>query len=359
MEKIENEQARNLVSRLLSRDLSKRPSLKAVLAHPFISGKAAIRMVGQVAAHHFFISYRVASDAAHAEKLYNLLTAMGLNVWWDKKCLKTGENWEEGFCKGLVNSQHFICLWSKGAINHPTVTWQNFAHLKEESRCDNVFLEYRMALELKALGLVDTITPVLIGDADNEASPSTYGKYFAGGCNQTASPDISVKAVEDSLQKHMAAQALGSPLVADRTVKSVMDELGKMQGVFVEGEATVAWDGASKKISEVVERAKKQSHEGKVEPGASESTATQQLRAALTEIKEKYAALEEQRSAFVAALKKKDAALKEKDAAIEDQKSALKEKDAAIEEQRSAFELALEAAGRASTQNGWQSGDRD
>ena len=41
-----------------------------------------------------FISYRVSSDANHAEILYNLLTSIGLTVWWDKKCLEPGVPWE-------------------------------------------------------------------------------------------------------------------------------------------------------------------------------------------------------------------------------------------------------------------------
>jgi hypothetical protein len=33
-----------------------------------------------------------------------------------------------------------------------------------------MFLEYRMALELKALGLVDTVTPIMIRDVVEGAS---------------------------------------------------------------------------------------------------------------------------------------------------------------------------------------------
>lgn len=36
-----------------------------------------------------FISYRVASDRDRVEALYKELTAAGLRVWWDQKCLKT------------------------------------------------------------------------------------------------------------------------------------------------------------------------------------------------------------------------------------------------------------------------------
>ena len=34
-----------------------------------------------------FISYRVVSDSDLAQALFEELTALGFNVWWDKECL--------------------------------------------------------------------------------------------------------------------------------------------------------------------------------------------------------------------------------------------------------------------------------
>ena len=50
VDKIGDKNARNLVSRLLNKDPAKRPSPSAVLDHPFLSGKAVTRLVGEVAA---------------------------------------------------------------------------------------------------------------------------------------------------------------------------------------------------------------------------------------------------------------------------------------------------------------------
>ena len=36
---------------------------------------------------------RVASDSIHVELMYDLLTAAGLKVWWDRKCLLPGVPW--------------------------------------------------------------------------------------------------------------------------------------------------------------------------------------------------------------------------------------------------------------------------
>jgi serine/threonine protein kinase len=104
--------ARNLISLLLSRDPDKRPSAARVLQHPFVSGKNAVRMDDQEASFDVFLSYRVNSDAHHAESLYYALLDRGLKVWWDKKCLTPGQNWEEAFCTGLVKSSYFVCLLS-------------------------------------------------------------------------------------------------------------------------------------------------------------------------------------------------------------------------------------------------------
>ncbi len=80
--------ARNLLSQMLQKDPRRRPTIMRILAHPFISNKHVARMFGEKPDFDVFISYRVASDADHAELMYNLLTAKGLKVWWDKKCLK-------------------------------------------------------------------------------------------------------------------------------------------------------------------------------------------------------------------------------------------------------------------------------
>ncbi|CAN0448062.1 unnamed protein product, partial [Ectocarpus fasciculatus] len=111
-----------------------------------------------------FISYRVSSDTEVAEKLYDRLTAAGMRVWMDKRCLQAGELWEVGFCRGLSSSRIFVPLLSREGINNNTVPWQNYSSLSESSACDNVLLEQRLALELKARGMIERICPVFIGE---------------------------------------------------------------------------------------------------------------------------------------------------------------------------------------------------
>ena len=186
--------ARNLLAQMLHKDPLHRPSLARVLAHPFLSGKKVARLVGENPTYDVFLSYRVASDAHHVERLYKLLTSQGFKVYWDKLCLLPGVDWEQGFCEGLVSSRAFVPLLSRDAINHPEKDWQNFSKLRADSRCDNVFLEHRLAVELQGLGLIEKIFPVFVGNFDE--SKGVYGNYFGGGCHPTL-PSLSVQ-VESS-----------------------------------------------------------------------------------------------------------------------------------------------------------------
>ena len=82
---------------MLTKNPMKRPHMAQVLAHPFLSGKKAARMLGETAQFDVFISYRVQSDAKHAELIYDKLTAAGLKVWWDKKSLIPGVPWQVNY----------------------------------------------------------------------------------------------------------------------------------------------------------------------------------------------------------------------------------------------------------------------
>ena len=79
---------------MLMRNPSKRPHMEQILAHPFLSGKKATRMLGERAQFDVFLSYRKQSDENTAQQLYDKLTAAGLKVWWDKKSLLPGVPWQ-------------------------------------------------------------------------------------------------------------------------------------------------------------------------------------------------------------------------------------------------------------------------
>ena len=196
------------------------------------------RLVGDKPKYDVFLSYRVATDAHHVEKLYKLLTAQGFKVYWDKLCLLPGVNWEQGFCEGLVSSRAFVPLLSRDAINDSEKAWQNFSKLTVDSNCDNVFLEHRLAVELQGLGLIEKIFPLFIGDLDKLSME--YSHYFGSGCHPSL-PDILIKSVEEKLRHHMESQALGTPIEPDRTVKSVVGAITACQGAFIVGPANATF----------------------------------------------------------------------------------------------------------------------
>jgi serine/threonine protein kinase len=254
--------ARNLLSLLLSRDPSKRPSPDRVLNHPFLSNKRPERMVGEDPKFDVFISYRVASDSAHATMVHDALIKLKVDdetdesgtrpirVWLDKHCLLPGQPWEEGFCDGLVNSACFVCLLSRNGINHPEKAWQNFSKLEEGSRCDNVLLEWRLALELRDRHLIEGVFPVLIGDKQMQQVATDggtgvservkYTNYFPTGCHPSDIPDIAIGSVESKVREHLDRHGLGLPLEGNRSARDVVGAVVANQGGFLRGDPDVA-----------------------------------------------------------------------------------------------------------------------
>jgi len=171
-----------------------------------------------------------------------------LKVWWDKKCLLNGMPWEEGFCKGWIQSRAFVCLISAGAINHPTNPRSSFTTLLDGSPCDNVLLEHQLALELRDQGMLDYIFPVFIG-SENSSDPTKLDNFnFSnfGGLSDT----VVVDAVLQKLRDHMDREALGSPLnaQAQRSVKQTMDAFTANQGGKLEGDVQASLDTISQGI---------------------------------------------------------------------------------------------------------------
>ena len=195
---VKNNLAKNLLSLLLSKTPSARPDADRVLGHPFLTGNVFTRLQGEEPKFDVFLSYRVDSDLRHATDLYEALTDKGLKVWWDRKSLRPGQNWEEGFCCGLVSSRYMVCLMSRGAIKDPAVITRNFEKLTAASRCDNVLLEWRLALELKERGMIEGIFPLFIGDKRDD---DEYLNYFSSGCNPNP-PEVVVDELEINIGDH-------------------------------------------------------------------------------------------------------------------------------------------------------------
>ena len=247
LEKVLDPHARNLASRLLMKDLSKRPDASHVLVHPFLSGKRAARMIGEQAEYDVFLSYRVKSDSHHCKLIYEMLTEKGLRVWWDKECLQPGVDWEEGFCEGLIKSRAFVPLWSRGGL-------QNFEGLTESSRCDNVLLEHRLAEELHSFNLIEFVFPIMIGDSSGGSAHTRaciYTNFYESGCGPNC-PDIVVKSVEEKLCEHLNNQGLGAPINPNPTVKGIFQSYCNYQGGFIQGSGGDAFASVVESINSMI-----------------------------------------------------------------------------------------------------------
>lgn len=252
---VKDKLARNLISLLLSKDPSKRLSCSHILSHPFLTGKSPGRLQGETPKYDVFLSYRVSSDSDHVKRLHDMLEATGLKVWWDKKCLLPGQPWEEGFCAGLADAGHFVCLLSRGGINSDTKPWENFTKLEAGSRCDNVLLEWRLALELKRRGMIEGVFPVMIGDSveDMETHSVSYTHYFGSGCHPSKLPTIAVTSVETKLLEHLDREGLGQPYEETMTVSAVVGEVLANQGGFIVGNPESSWSGVVTEVRRMID----------------------------------------------------------------------------------------------------------
>lgn len=249
---ISNKFARNLVYKLLSKDPNLRPNMHAVLQHPFVTGLQPMRMPDEPAEYDVFISYRVRCDFKYAEELYLFLTKIGVRVWWDKTCLEPGENWQIGFCKGLVKSLIYIPILSREAINSLAFQTNNYNELEADSPIDNLLLEQYLSLELVARGLFKKVYPVLLGD---EIKESFHNDFFFDECFPKIKDSVVVpNTVISALKSNLYHLSLGSPLLDIMNVKQVLDELLMCQGKVVKGNRLTCLDRIVKDIEVMLQK---------------------------------------------------------------------------------------------------------
>ena len=127
----------------------------------------------------------------------------------------------------------------------------SFAQLKESSVCDNVLLEYQLALELRHRGDLRAIFPVLVGELDwHNQLGNIYGDFFQGGGKPACHSEV-VQVVEDKLKDHLQRLGKGAPqmLGNTRTVKTTLDMITANQGVKLAGMRTEA---TNKVVDEII-----------------------------------------------------------------------------------------------------------
>jgi serine/threonine protein kinase len=210
---------RKLLQCLLVPDPADRPSIEkasAYLAYP--------RSLADIPPDFdVFLSYRVASDYETAHRVYKQLTLRGVRVWWDKRCIAAGTDWEEEFCAGLANSCYCICLVSKGGL-------ARMRTLSATSICDNVLLEWILALNLKQRDMLKSVIPLSLD--------SVRANEF---------PDVVVEAVAAKLLSHFKkipssglasgkSQTVSTKPVIALTVRETLETLLQYQGANIKND---------------------------------------------------------------------------------------------------------------------------
>jgi hypothetical protein len=88
------------------------------------------------------------------------------------------------------------------------------ATLAADSACDNMYLEFVLALELRERGTLDKIFPLMLGDKDD--ATGKYARFtFRGSnpCYPTSWPETVVTSVDAKLRERLDDMELGMPLV--------------------------------------------------------------------------------------------------------------------------------------------------
>jgi hypothetical protein len=207
------------------------------------------------------ISYRDSSEKVLAKRFYDRLTRDGWKVWYDKVCIGPTVNWRDAFMKGVMKSSMIVTLLSKGAINHtcdsatPTEDeiWdmmkRSYPELKEDSPCDNVLLEHRLAGEFAVRGWCQ-IYPVMVG---KKLASGQYSDYFLDGSHprSEAMKTTVVEAVEIRLKEFFELQSL-EVKQPRKTVEKILEYITDCNGKKIEGDLDVAFEAAIKQINDTL-----------------------------------------------------------------------------------------------------------
>ena len=200
--------------------------------------------------HDIFISYRVQTERELALDLYKRLKRESLRVFLDQECLKDGEDWEDGFVKGLVKSSVYVLLFSRAGMEALTQP----SHLAE--RCDNVLLELRLARELQERRGRNAfkIYPLLLGQYTHD---SGFTSPFDWWPSVAEYPEESCPAVEAKLAERLARLELGTVKTSGNVAEN-MRWLFKIQGLVM---PVYLYDNglehASRKLTSLADQARK------------------------------------------------------------------------------------------------------
>jgi len=183
-----------------------------------------------------FLSYRVSPCLTPlAEQLFYMLKSQGVRVFWDKKCLKPGADWEKGFTNALFRSRCFVPLISRSSV-------QRMEKFDFQTRVDNYLSEMALALELAQVHRIRKIFPLLVGAnrtlvLEDGKKLQAYADLFREDrFGQVVLPceiPVAMNTKHSTIFKEF--DFVAGPDYQKRTVKNIIDLVIKNQGSFLRG----------------------------------------------------------------------------------------------------------------------------
>ena len=127
----------------------------------------------------------------------------------------------------------------------------NVTTLAEDSCCDNVLLEYNLALELNKLNNT-AILPLFVGD---KAGNGQHTHFFQSECMPKLQKDVVVRQISEKVEGYLEHAGVAKEQMPKRqSVKAIMDSITQFQGHFLQGNAYEAVKGAAQGIYECTVR---------------------------------------------------------------------------------------------------------
>ena len=97
-----------------------------------------------------FLSY-TSDDTELARRIAETLMAAGINTWWDKWCIYSGDSLRQKIDEGLADCTHFLVLLTPRSIDKPWVNAEMDAALVQKLNNQCKFLPVRDDLPVSAL----------------------------------------------------------------------------------------------------------------------------------------------------------------------------------------------------------------
>jgi hypothetical protein len=187
-----------------------------------------------------FISYRVFSQKYHAMLLYDVLnnttTPAGhrVIVYLDVKRLVKGEDWEEGFSGGLLNSLVALPLLSAGMIGPMTALKGNEDDPQDNVVKELIIMQTIMNADDDVGKRLETIYPILIGKPcpPGDTHYPCTGNFFSDGSNNAIKQLSTVVSppTSSAVTAFLKKRRLAADEAVSATISSVVKDLFALQG---------------------------------------------------------------------------------------------------------------------------------